>query len=558
MRSFVALVALAALLATTGAAQGSSASSLSLSVSSFKAMYGHHVTISGRISSRQAGRHVSIYANPYGSAKLHRIHVVMTGAGGRFSIKVAPSIATSYEARWSTATSRTLTVGVQPRVNAIEGGDGRIWVGVTPTNRFVHRSVELQQLSGGVWRTTTRKRLGAYSTANLGPFAKSATVRIAMSVNEAGAGFLGTTSHPINYRAYAVTLMPQSSEVIWGKTVELAGRVQNNQLGATVTIDAWPYGQSSPVELATVATSIKGEWQYRALPTIDTTYQAHLGSTDVSQRVTVGVAPMVTVSELGNGKISARVTASRSFAGRQVKLQQLTGRVWRTVAQARLDAQSTAIFDTPLATSRVRVAFSVNEAGKGYRGSTSHMLAYHSHGLAIALSTYRVLYGSTLTLRGRIANGQAGERVAITAWPHGASAPHKVATVMTIADGRWSAQVRPAIETSYAASAGLAASRRLTVGVEPMLTMRELGNGNVWAHVAVGRSLNGRMLQLQQRMPGGAWKTIQKRALDHSGTTVFAAAKLGAAAKIRTALSVNQAGAGLLGAFSHALTYQAT
>jgi hypothetical protein len=519
-------------------------------------LYGHPVTLSGRISTRQAGSRVSIYSHQYGTSTLRRIHIVTTGTGGRYTLKAAPSIATSYQARWGTAHSRTLMVGVQPRLSITEAGDGWIWAHVEPAAHFPGRSLELQQLSGGVWKTTARKQVRSNATAIFAPLATGGQVRIAFSVNQAGAGFLGSTSHALLYRAYAVTLVPQSFKVLWGKSVELAGRVQNGKADETITIESWPYGHSAPVRVADVATIADGRWLYRARPTIGTSYEAILDKAQTSTRVMIGVEPLVSVSELADGKVLASVTAGRSFSGRQVKLQQLSNHAWRTVAQMRLNSHSEATFAVPLTTSTIRVAFSVNEAGKGYLGGTSHTLAYHGHALSIALSTFKVRYGDTLTVRGRMANGKAGAHVTVTAWPYGASSPHRVATATTGANGTWSVVVKPSIRTSYSATSGLTASPQLTVGVEPALSIAELADGNVLAHVSAVRPLRGRTLQLQRRMPGGTWQTIDKRPIEAGGTVLFKGAI--PTARLRAALSVNQAGVGLLGAFSPSIAYQAT
>lgn len=555
MRTYVAVLAAAGLLAT-GSAQAA-APRITLSASTFTVFYGHAVTLAGRISSHQAGRPVSIYARLYASPKVRRTHIVRTGAGGRYSVKVSPSIATFYTARWSTAHSNGIRIDVAPRLAVSEAGDGRIWVQVSPAYQFSGKQVQLQRRVGGGWQTVAQKPIAAFpSTAAIfSPLGRSGTVRAAFSVNEAGKGYLGSVSHPFIYKAYAVTLLPQSLKVLYGNSVLLAGRVQNGQVGEAVTLVARPYGQSS-MHLATVSTGIGGSWRYRVTPRIATSYQAHLGITAASPRLTVGVKPLVTARELPSGRISVQVTAARSFRGRQVKLQQLSSGAWQTVAQQPLGPGSKTVFAVPLASSKVRVAFSVNQAGRGYLGSTSHLLAYHGHALALAVSAYKVLYGHTLTISGRIASGHAGQQVVITAWPYGKSSPHRVATLTTGAKGRFAVTVEPAIQTAYTAVSGLSASRRLTVGVKPALSIRELGNGSVWAHVSAPRSLRGRQLQLQQRLPGGRWHTIQQRPLDSSSTAVFSAPSK--AMKLRTALSVNEAGVGLLGSVSHVLAFQST
>ena len=52
----------------------------------------------------------------------------------------------------------------------------------------------------------------------------------------------------------------------------------------------------------------------------------------------------------------------------------MTGNVWTTVAKRQLGKDSTTVFTLHLPDSMVRLAMSVNQAGAGYLGSTSHPL----------------------------------------------------------------------------------------------------------------------------------------------------------------------------------------
>src|SRR5262249_52412955 len=84
--------------------------------------------------------------------------------------------------------------------------------------------------------------------------------------------------------------------------------------------------------------------------------------------------------------------------------------------------------------------------------------------LSLRVSSYRVLYGHTTTISGKLNGGHvAGRAVAIDAWPYGRSAPNRLAVVRTGADGRWSFDAAPRIRTTYWAVAGPTTSRRLTV-----------------------------------------------------------------------------------------------
>ena len=342
-------------------------------------LYNHPVTFTGRLSSHQAGQSVTILAQPYGSSSPEKMATVKTGNGGYWSQRLRPSVATRYQARSGSVLSPSLTIGVKPALTVIEAGDGRIWALVRSDRHFTNRMVQLQQrAAGGVWQTVAKEPLGRFSMAVFAPRTTGATIRVAFSVNEAGAGYLGGTSHALAYTAYEVTLLPSTFKVLYGDTVMLSGSLRNTLPGQHVSIEAWPYGHSAPIHLATVTTGITGGWSYRAKPGIGTSYQALWESTEASARQNVGVKPAVSIRELSNGHLWTHVAAGRSLEGKLVKLQQRSSGSWRTLAQMPLDSQSSAIFTKPLGTSTIRIAMSVNQAGPGFLGATSRILGYHA------------------------------------------------------------------------------------------------------------------------------------------------------------------------------------
>jgi hypothetical protein len=60
--------------------------------------------------------------------------------------------------------------------------------------------VQLQRLSGSRWQTVAKQPLGSTSSATFSGSLSRSLIRVAMSVNQAGKGFLGSTSHPLYYR----------------------------------------------------------------------------------------------------------------------------------------------------------------------------------------------------------------------------------------------------------------------------------------------------------------------------------------------------------------------
>jgi hypothetical protein len=200
-----------------------------------------------------------------------------------------------------------------------------------------------------------------------------------MSINQAGAGYLGAASHALAYRAERLTMTASTLKVLNGHRITLNGRLVNGRAGRHVTILATPYGRR-PFVFAIVTTDHTGGFSVNATPTIRTTYRAQFGGTRQSQAPTVGVRPTITVHELSNGRLLAHVEAASFLTGRVVQLQRLTGgNNWQTVAKQPLRANATATFRLlALSTSTIRIAMSVNQAGAGYLGSTSHPLLYRA------------------------------------------------------------------------------------------------------------------------------------------------------------------------------------
>jgi hypothetical protein len=91
------------------------------------------------------------------------------------------------------------TVAVHPRVTLSLLRSGHFLTRVTAGHSFAHRVVQLQRLRNGRWVTIKRIRLGARSRVEFRatlPKGRS-TLRVAFSVNQAGAGYLGGASRPL-------------------------------------------------------------------------------------------------------------------------------------------------------------------------------------------------------------------------------------------------------------------------------------------------------------------------------------------------------------------------
>src|SRR5581483_9017979 len=159
MRKLLAVPVFAVLLSLAPGAQAATHPRLTLSLSSYKVLYGHQLTLSGRLVPGAAGRMVTIESWRYGSSRPTVVATVTTRSGGHWSAGVRPSIQTTYRARVGTTASVRHTVGVRPLVVLHELGNGHLWTRVTAGRSFAGRFVQLQREIGGSWQTVARKQL---------------------------------------------------------------------------------------------------------------------------------------------------------------------------------------------------------------------------------------------------------------------------------------------------------------------------------------------------------------------------------------------------------------
>jgi hypothetical protein len=152
--------------------------------------------------------------------------------------------------------------------------------------------------------------------------------------------------------------------------------VNNKRGGEQVQITHQPYGQPSPIVLATVLTGTGGTFSFVTQPKILTVYQA-LWKSAPSPAVTTAVAPAISFGR-STGFVT-RVFAGRSMARKHVQLQRLSSfGQWVTIKRVPLDLNSRARFRArvPLGLSRLRIAISVNQAGAGYLGAFSREIVF--------------------------------------------------------------------------------------------------------------------------------------------------------------------------------------
>jgi hypothetical protein len=166
-------------------------------------VYGRAVSLSGTVPTGRAGEFVTVFAQAFGEASFRSIATVLTTDGGAWRYLAKPRIGTSYRASWNRGLSPAADVGVRPAVSFRRTARGSFAARVAGARSFARRVVQLQRrTSTGRWVTVKRVRLRARSAATFRaslPVGRS-VLRVAMSVNQAGPGYLAGFSRTIVYR----------------------------------------------------------------------------------------------------------------------------------------------------------------------------------------------------------------------------------------------------------------------------------------------------------------------------------------------------------------------
>jgi plastocyanin len=175
---------------------------LTMAISAPVLTYGTDATLSGVVSNHAAGEQVTIYYQPYPQPNLVQRVTLLTAPGGTFSFIVAPQILTTYEAAWKGAFATPITVQVEPKLSL---GRNNGWIIHASGGRtFAGRSVQFQRLNvaTGQWVTLEKVILNSKSSARIQVVLPKGTskLRLTMSVNQAGAGFLGVIGPTVTWR----------------------------------------------------------------------------------------------------------------------------------------------------------------------------------------------------------------------------------------------------------------------------------------------------------------------------------------------------------------------
>ncbi len=175
----------------------------------------------------------------------------------------------------------------------------------------------------------------------------------------------------------AVTIGAALPLLTYGQATHISGTVSSKNTGETVTLWAQPYGQVSPVQLATVLTAANGVWDFVVKPTLLTTYEAHWKSL-VSAKISIQMRPNVLLSA-SKGMGFVKVKTNHSLEGRKVYVQRFT-RFGQWVKMKRVilgrSSQRRFYLRLPRGTYTLRVFMSYNQVGAGYLDGFSRTVTY--------------------------------------------------------------------------------------------------------------------------------------------------------------------------------------
>ncbi|MGN6798850.1 MAG: hypothetical protein ACTHKS_11945, partial [Gaiellaceae bacterium] len=181
----------------------------------------------------------------------------------------------------------------------------------------------------------------------------------------------------VTFTTSGVSLVVAARQVIFGGRVKLTGSVPTHTAGEQVVIFSKTYANGSFRSIATVLSGADGTWTYLVRPRIATAYQVSWRN-GLSMPVSIGVHPRVGLTRYRDGHFFVTVAGNHPFAHRVVQLQRKVGTRWVTIKRVRLGLRSRVEFRAtiPAGRSTVRAAFSVTQAGAGYRGGVSRALTF--------------------------------------------------------------------------------------------------------------------------------------------------------------------------------------
>ena len=178
--------------------------SISIGASTAIMVADSQIHIGGAISPAAVGDTVSIYAQPLGQASFVKLADVQTTTNGVYDFITQPQILTAYKAQWRGKTSAIINVAVSPHLSISHIGSWFVARAKAPAKSFAGRFVYVQRLTRfGDWvkiKKVFLNRQGAKRFKLRGLPNGQNRVRIFMTTNQAGTGYMLGTSGTLSFR----------------------------------------------------------------------------------------------------------------------------------------------------------------------------------------------------------------------------------------------------------------------------------------------------------------------------------------------------------------------
>jgi plastocyanin len=143
---------------------GQNTRSVSMTSSRSTVILGDAVTLSGTVSSKQAGENVTVVAQSQGQPAMTT--QLATTSGGNWTLQVQPQMNTTYQAQFDGANSTSSAVNVRPRITLEKVARSRYLAVVVAARSMAGKTVNLTRRSNGNWVTIAQKQLQSIARTN--------------------------------------------------------------------------------------------------------------------------------------------------------------------------------------------------------------------------------------------------------------------------------------------------------------------------------------------------------------------------------------------------------
>lgn len=144
---------------------GQNTRSVSITSTRNVGILGDATTLSGTVSSKQAGENVTVVAKANGRPPTS--YLLTTTTGGAWSLQVQPQMNTTYQAQYEGATSATVNATVRPRITLEKVGRSRYLAVVVAARSMAGKTVNLTRWTPGAgWVMIAQQPLQSIARTN--------------------------------------------------------------------------------------------------------------------------------------------------------------------------------------------------------------------------------------------------------------------------------------------------------------------------------------------------------------------------------------------------------